>query len=338
MTDEQLGFGWGRESDNRPPPPTGPLAARLDGLARRGIYLGTSSWKYPGWMGTIYDPSRYRIRGKVSRKKFERTCLAEYAEVFPTVGGDFSFYQFPAESVWQRYFSQVPEGFRFSLKVPEEITVERFPNLPRYGRRAGKENPDFMNPALLEDRFLKLLEPYRNKLGVLMFEFGTFRAGPMKEPPRFAAALNRFLSRLPTDRFDYSVEVRNRNFLTEGTDYLDCLRSNGVAHCLNSWTRMPSIAEQLEVPGIFTADHVAARLLLKPGRTYEQAVKRFSPYERIGEPYSEGRDGLRGLIERCLERRHALFVFVNNRFEGNAVETIAEVTADMQGTGTLPAG
>jgi uncharacterized protein YecE (DUF72 family) len=219
----------------------------------------------------------------------------------------------------------VPDGFRFGLKIPEDITVERFSKLPRYGRRAGRENPGFMDPRLLEDQFLVRLEPYRDKLGVLIFEFGRIHDGPMKETACFADALDQFFSRLPTDRFDFAVEVRNRSFLTKSTDYLDSLRSNGVAHCFNSWTRMPSIIEQLAVPGVFTARHATARLLLKPGRAYRDAVEQFSPYDRILEPYPEGRAGLRELIEACLKRRIALFAFVNNRFEGNAIETIRRV-------------
>jgi hypothetical protein len=39
----------------------------------------------------------YLKRGKFSRKKFDETCLADYAETFPTVCGDFAFYQFPSE-------------------------------------------------------------------------------------------------------------------------------------------------------------------------------------------------------------------------------------------------
>ena len=78
-------------------PPPSPfrtrLAERLTVLAGRGIYLGTSSWKYEGWLGQIYTEDRYLTRRKFNRKKFEETCLAEYAEVFPAVCGDFSFYQ-----------------------------------------------------------------------------------------------------------------------------------------------------------------------------------------------------------------------------------------------------
>jgi hypothetical protein len=28
---------------------------RFKDLAARGIYFGTSSWKYPGWVGSIYS-------------------------------------------------------------------------------------------------------------------------------------------------------------------------------------------------------------------------------------------------------------------------------------------
>ena len=46
------------------------LAGRLDALAQHQVYIGTSSWKYEGWLGDIYTPERYLYRGKISRKKF----------------------------------------------------------------------------------------------------------------------------------------------------------------------------------------------------------------------------------------------------------------------------
>ena len=76
----------------------------LKTLATQGIYFGTSSWKYEGWLGSIYTPERYMTRGKFARRKFEDECLAEYAEVFPAVGGNFSFYEFPTPEYWHRLF------------------------------------------------------------------------------------------------------------------------------------------------------------------------------------------------------------------------------------------
>lgn len=337
MADDQMLFDWAggdgkdspesRDADAAPTPLNAirPLADKLRALAAKGIYLGTSSWKYPGWLGRVYDPARYETRGKHSKAKFERECLREYASIFPTVGGDFAFYQFPSEQFWKDLFDQAPAGFKLSLKIPEDITVERFPDIPRYGRRAGKPNPEFLNAQTLKTLLLDRLAPYHDKLGVLMFEFGTIRSGPLKDPGRFAGGLSGMLAELPTESVDFAVEIRNPEFLTEGTGYLNALREHGVAHCFNSWTRMPPVEEQLAIDGAFSARHAAARFLLRPGRSYEEAVEAFSPYERIREPYAEGREALRRLVEEAMDQKRRLYAFVNNRFEGNAVDTIEAV-------------
>lgn len=31
-------------------------------LAKQGVYIGTSSWKYPGWRGMLYQEDRYIYR------------------------------------------------------------------------------------------------------------------------------------------------------------------------------------------------------------------------------------------------------------------------------------
>jgi hypothetical protein len=65
--------------------------------------------------------------------------------------------------------------------------------------------------------------------------------------------------------------------------------------------------------------------LLKPGRKYEDAVKAFQPYDRTQEVNEEARKAGFGMIvegERY-EPRRKTYVYVNNRLEGNALETIA---------------
>jgi len=44
-------------------------------LAATGVFVGTSSWKYEGWLGQLYTPARYEYRGKVAKTRFERNCL-----------------------------------------------------------------------------------------------------------------------------------------------------------------------------------------------------------------------------------------------------------------------
>src|ERR1043166_4180575 len=110
-------------------------------LATQGVFLGTSSWKYTGWLGQLYHPALYEYRGKISKARFERECLREYAEVFKTVCVDAAYYDFPRREYLQGLADQVPDDFRFGFKVTDAVTVKRFPNLDRFGAQAGQRNP-----------------------------------------------------------------------------------------------------------------------------------------------------------------------------------------------------
>jgi uncharacterized protein YecE (DUF72 family) len=301
------------------------LRERLDRLAARGIYIGGSSWKYEGWVDSIYSRERYLTRGRFSKKLFEDTCLAEYATVFPAVCGDFAFYQFPSVEMWAKLFRQVPAGFRFGFKVPEQITVQRWPVQVRYGALAGLENPTFLDAALFEQAFLRVLEPWRALVGVLIFEFGTFRERSFASAAEFVKALDPFLAGLPAG-WRYAVEIRNAEFLAPV--YFDCLRAHNVAHVYNAWTRMPEIGEQVAIPESRTADAIVARALLKRGRPYEEAVRIFSPYDRVQEVNEPVRRGLRELIDIAVVDGRPAFIFVNNRLEGNSPGTIVAITDD----------
>jgi uncharacterized protein YecE (DUF72 family) len=301
------------------------LGPRLRSLAGSGVYFGTSSWKYEGWLDTIYTRGRYETRGRFSRKKFEAGCLAEYAETFPAVCGDFSFYQFPAPDYWQRLFAGVPSSLLFGLKVPEMITVKTWPSHARYGARGGLDNESFLDADLFQRAFASPLAPHASRVGVMIFEFGTMSRKQYGDPGLFFRDLHRFLGALP-EGFRYAVEVRNKEFL--GPAYFDTLRSRGVAHVFNAWTRMPPLEEQTAIEEAYTADFTVARALLRHGRAYEQAVRQFEPYERIQEPNEGAREGLRRLVERSLSRRQLAFLFVNNRLEGNAPGTIQAVVSE----------
>ena len=300
----------------------GGLAGRLKELASHGIYIGGSSWKYEGWLGQIYTRERYLTRGRFSRPVFERECLREYAETFPTVCGDFAFYQFPTPEFWRGLFERTPPEFRFAFKVPEQITCKAFPKLPRYGPEAGHENDSFLDAALLGEMFLRPLAPYAGRTALLIFEFGAFGIRTFSGLPEFLDRLDPFLSALPPE-FRYAVEIRNPEFLAR--DYFACLRSHGVAHVYNAWSRMPELGTQMSIPDSATADFLVCRALLRRGRVYEDAVATFAPYTEVRDPNPEARKSMRILIGRAKEDRRTLFVFVNNRLEGNAPLTIVSV-------------
>jgi uncharacterized protein YecE (DUF72 family) len=301
------------------PPQAARLKPKLRGWAERGIYFGTSSWKYEGWLGSIYAEARYQTRGKLSNRKFEDNCLAEYAETFPTVCGDFAFYQFPSAEYWDRLFSQTPQDFLFGLKVPEDITVATWPKHARYGKRAGLINEQFLNTQTFEQFFIKRLEPHRKQLGPLIFEFGTFNKSTFPNPAAFMARLNPFLGSLPLG-FRYAVEIRNEEYLSP--DYMHLLASHNVAHVFNAWTRMPRLDEQAQLPEVYTADFAVVRALLPRGRAYEQAVAALQPYAEIREPNEQAREGMRLIAEESVRTKRSAFFYVNNRLEGHAPTTI----------------
>jgi uncharacterized protein YecE (DUF72 family) len=119
------------------------IKEKAEALAAKGIFIGTSSWKYEGWLGQLYTPARYEYRGKVATTRFEQDCLQEYAEVFKTVCFDGAYYNLPTREFLKKLRDAVPDDFRFDFKITDAITLKKFPHLPRFGIRAGKANEHF---------------------------------------------------------------------------------------------------------------------------------------------------------------------------------------------------
>ena len=307
------------------------MKSDLAALAAAGVFLGTSSWKYPGWLGQLYTRDRYVWRGRYAASRFERNCLAEYAEVFKTVCVDAAYYQYPKRDSLAAMADQVPADFQFAFKVTDEITLKQYPQLPRFGLRAGQPNEHFLDADRFATAFLTPCEAIRANVGLLMFEFTQFHGADFARGREFVAALDEFLGRLPRG-WPYGVEIRNRNFLQP--EYFAALARHGVAHVFNSWTDMPSVADQIELPGAFTNPGMcAARFLLKPGRKYEDAVKRFSPYEKLQEANPEGRAAGVKLIKHARNSTPPTraFIYLNNRFEGSALASLLALVDEADG-------
>jgi uncharacterized protein YecE (DUF72 family) len=289
------------------------LAGRIPPLVR----FGASSWNYPGWRGLVYHRS-YEGKGAPAR------MLKEYAAfpLFRTVGIDSSFYAPPTDEVLRAYAEHLPPGFPCVSKVWNQVTVHTF-SKAQDPARGGKVNPDFLSPEVFVEA---VLEPYQRHfaehMGPFVFEFQAIGPGSGIGPAEFADRLDRFFSALPRG-VPYAVEVRNEEFLTPM--YFAVLREHEVSHVFNSWTRMPAIGEQLDLPGSVSAPFIVARALLRPGWTYDEAVDAFAPYDRIRAPNPELRRDLVRLIETAVHARIPAYLLVNNRAEGSSPLTVAEV-------------
>jgi uncharacterized protein YecE (DUF72 family) len=297
--------------------PSAEELARLGAAIPPQVHFGTSTWNYPGWTGLVYQKT-YPAAGAATR------MLAEYARfpLFSTVGIDASFYGPPKPATLEAWAKALPAGFQCVSKVWERITVHTWAS-PREPARHGQPNPDFLNPELfIEEVWNPMRAHLGDHTGPFVFEFQTIGKDARLGPERFAERLDGFFGRLPPEGH-YAVELRNEEYLCPA--YFAVLREHDVAHLFNSWTRMPSIGEQLDRPGSLTARFLIARALLVPGRTYSDAVDQFAPYDRIREAHPPLRRDLARLARTAAGLRIPAYLLVNNRAEGSAPLTIAAV-------------
>lgn len=307
--------------------PYAKVAERLWRLARQGIYFGSSSWKYESWKDTIY------VERYTSKKDFEQNCLEEYAKTFPAVGGDFSFYNYPSPAMISTIDKQTPDGFKIGLKCTEFITLKRYPSIGRWGDKAGKANPDFLNAKIFAEQFLAPLEPLRQKgkLAPIIMEFTAFPRGAFADWTEFAVALESFLNEVRKGigaKHEYGIEVRTRDYIHH--EFWSALKAMGAAPILNSWTRTPPLDEQWKMFPEHDFPFVECRPIMRPGRTRDEAQLLFDPYDRNKETVEPARRAMRAMVEWALTNKRPCYVFVNNHLEGCAHQTIAEVMAGLE--------
>src|SRR5215470_6896343 len=102
-----------------PVPPSGvgtaavsPAIAAVARCLPSHLYLGTSSWAFPGWQGLVYDRA-------ASASALARHGLAAYAAhpLLRTVCIDRTFYAPLSATDLAAYAAVVPDDFRFMVKA-----------------------------------------------------------------------------------------------------------------------------------------------------------------------------------------------------------------------------
>ncbi|MFT3707820.1 MAG: DUF72 domain-containing protein [Archangium sp.] len=284
-----------------PPPPLDTSAdAALAARRPPNLYLGTSSWTFPGWAGIVY-------RGRPTQDALIKYGLEEYARhpLFNTVAIDRSFYAALSPDELRRYAAQLPENFRCVMKVWNAVT---------------RPGPQFLDVGFFNDAVLAPIDAAFSKhIGPLLFQFTPLSPSELPKPNDFAFKLDRFFSRLPK-AFSYAVELRNSELLTPA--YFQALARNQVAHVFNHWERMPPIREQLARQGSLTAPHVVCRLLLPQGTGYEEAREAFAPFDKLHAIDDVMRADTAALWRACRAAGRSLSIIVNNKAEGSSPLTV----------------
>ena len=180
------------------------------------MLAGTSGFSYKEWLGHFYP-----------EKLPAAEMLRYYAEHFPTVEINNTFYRMPAEAMLARWSEEVPEGFAFTLKAPRRITHEK------RLREAESDVAEFLRRAgALGDR-----------LGVILFQLPPYLR---KDVPRLQA----FLALLPPDK-RFAFEFRHASW--QDDEVYEALRARAAMLCVTD-------TDEGDTPFIATSDFGYVRL------------------------------------------------------------------------------
>lgn len=306
---------------------------RLGRQLPESVYLGTSSWSFPGWQGIVY--SRDHTEAQLARQG-----LAAYAQhpLLRAVGIDRGFYQPLAAADFARYARQVPDAFRFVVKAPAlvaDAAVRRERGIP------AEPNPHFLDPVAARDQFvLPAIEGLGPRMGPLVFQLPPLprEATQPDAAPATIERIGALLAALPTRVGDvapiYGVELRNAELLTPR--FVRVLRENGARLVIGIHSRMPPAARLSAALHAMDADEdegdewrmkgpLIVRWNLAPGSRYDDAKTRYAPFDRLIDPDIATRGALVHLVRVALRSGQPSFVIANNKAEGSAPLTVLEL-------------
>jgi len=180
------------------------------------VWVGTSGYNYPEWKGNFYPSD-------LAAKKM----LPYYAERFPTVEINYTFYRMPTEKLVAGWAEQVPSPYQFTLKAPRRITHDS--RLKDAGDSVA--------------RFCEVSATLGDKLGTLLFQLPPFLRKDL-------ALLDAFLPQLPSG-VRAAFEFRHVSWFDE--EVFSRLAARNLAVCIAD-------SDTLSTPVRITADYAYFRL------------------------------------------------------------------------------
>ncbi|AXQ29420.1 DUF72 domain-containing protein [Solimonas sp. K1W22B-7] len=300
------------------------LAAALPPKLR----LGTSSWTYAGWVGTVWDQD-------YPDSKLSKYGLGAYVQhpLFRTVSLDRAFYRPLDLGQYGAYATQVPEDFRFVVKAPSRVADAMVRDESGRGMQM---NAEFLDPSLALRSFVEpATEGLGCKLGALVFQLSPLPGQLLLRIPDLVDALYQLLRSLPkTPGVAVAVEVRDRQWLTP--EFVAALRATGATYCMGLHAKMPRIDEQLPILRALWPGPLVCRWNLNPlhgAFGYEDARRQYEPYDRLQDPDLETRAALAKLVAGVTGRGQPAYVTVSNKAEGSAPLSVLALAEALRAAG-----
>ncbi len=274
----------------------------LNLIEQQKIRIGTCAWSFDEWSGVLY-PAEWP----------SNRWLEYYARHFPAVEIDSTFYSAPAAEVARRWLEMTPPHFRFTCKLPREITHQR--RLRDCGREL--------------TAFLRALEPLVPKLRVVLIQLP-----PSYGPKEEKIGLRDFVAQLPSD-FRFAIEFRHAGW--HRPNFIRLLEKHRVCWV---WSDMSPLNERNQAPFEFqpiTTDFLYVRLLGDSVTKYDEQGQRIHRYGKLLWKREVALDNWALRIQRHFDDIRSVWVFANNHYEGFSPQTCQRLAQRLAFDLPLPA-
>ena len=276
------------------------------------LHFGTCSWKYDSWCGIIYP-----AEGKFN-------YLEEYSKHFDTVEIDQWFWslfnekiKLPMKKDVVDYVQSVPENFKFTIKVPNSITLTHH---YRKDKKAELKPNKFFLSVDLFDEFLNSISELLPKVGMLMLQFEYLNKQKMNSQIEFLSKLKPFLQKVKVD-LPIGIELRNPNYLNEF--YFEFLNEMRVYNVFLQGYYMPPIWDIYEKYKDYIKDKVVIRLHGPNREDIEE--KSGGNWNKIISPKDDELQHIIEILKDLEKRKIETYINVNNHYEGSAPLTIEKI-------------
>ena len=249
------------------------------------FYCGTCGFSYDDWVGVYYPPKLPR-----------RNWLSFYAQEFNALELDSTFYALPRASVLESLVAKTGPGFLFSVKANQEMT---------HVRQQGHG---------IFESFITTIQPLvqARKLGCVLAQF-PYSFNCCQSNRDYLAKFRDYLVGLPL-----VAEFRNAGWLNDDT--FTWMRANQMGFCCVDEPRLPGL---LPPVARVTSDIAYVRF---HGRNSAKWWQHEHAWERYDYTYK--REELEDWIPKIAQISAVAkntFIFANNHWRGQAVDTIRQV-------------
>ncbi|CAM4144471.1 DUF72 domain-containing protein [Vibrio agarivorans] len=216
------------------------------------VRLGLTLWSHNQWQQSFYG------KGTQPSERLEK-----YARVFHTVEGNTTFYATPNAQTVLNWRDATPETFRFTFKLPKQITHEQ---------QLTASQGELVH-------FLKVMEPLAEKVGQWTIQLpSSFGFDALEK-------LQRFTKLFPRD-YNLGIEVRNPIFFAKGDEESQLnswLNENGINRVIMD--SRPVFAAKPTTEAVIDAHQKKPRVPVHAIATATRPMIRF-----IGHPDLEAND------------------------------------------------